>query len=75
VLGARLFPDMFPLTRQVQLTCDFAKNHRAAPRGPGAAEVEDKESTFAELQARIAKTIEFVKGFKARRSTARRSAT
>ena len=65
LLGARLFPDMFPLTRQVQLTCDFAKNTAGRLAGQEPPKWEDKESTFAELQARIAKTIEFVKGFKA----------
>jgi hypothetical protein len=65
LLGARLFPDMFPLTRQVQLTCDFAKNTTARLAGQEPPKWEDKESSFAELQARIARTVEFVKGFKA----------
>ena len=64
LLGARLFPDMFPLTRQVQLTCDFAKNTAGRLAGQEPPKWEDKEATFAELQARIAKTIEFVKAFK-----------
>ena len=64
VLGARLFPDMFPLTRQVQLTCDFAKNTAARLAGQDPPKWEDKESSFAELQARIGKTLDFLKGFK-----------
>ena len=58
---ARLFPDMHPLTRQVQIACDTAKG--AAGR---LAQVEvlkhaDTETTFAELKARIAKTVDFLK--------------
>jgi hypothetical protein len=64
LLGARLFPDMFALTRQVQLTCDFAKNTTARLAGQDPPKWEDKESSFAELQARIGRTLEFLKGFK-----------
>jgi hypothetical protein len=58
---ARLFPDMHPLARQIQIACDTAKG--AAGR---LAQVEipkhaDTETTLAELKARIAKTVEFVK--------------
>jgi hypothetical protein len=54
LLTFRLFPDMFPLTRQVQLACDFGA--RAAARLAGAEPLgfPDIETTFAELQARIA---------------------
>lgn len=53
LLTFRLFPDMFPLTRQVQLACDFGA--RAAARLAGAEPMgfPDTEATFAELQARI----------------------
>lgn len=64
ILGARLFPDMFPLTRQVQLTSDFAKGPIARLAGQEPPKWEDKEASFAELRARIDKTIEFVKSFK-----------
>jgi hypothetical protein len=64
LLGARLFPDMFTLTRQVQLACDFAKNASARLAGQEPPKWEDKEASFAELQARIARTLEFVRGFK-----------
>lgn len=64
ILGARLFPDMFPLTRQVQLTSDFAKGPMARLAGQEPPKWDDKEASFAELRARIDKTIEFVKSFK-----------
>lgn len=60
LLQARLFPDMFPLTRQVQITCDMAKG--AACR---LAQMEipvhaDTETTFQELQARIQKVLDLL---------------
>ena len=64
LLNARLFPDMFPLTRQVQLTSDFAKGPTARLAGQEPPKWEDKEASFAELRARIDKTLEFVKSFK-----------
>jgi hypothetical protein len=59
--SSRLAPDMFPLTRQVQLTCDFAKNSSARLAGHEAPRFEDTEATFDELRARIDKTIAYVK--------------
>jgi hypothetical protein len=64
LLNARLFPDMFPLTRQVQLASDFAKGATARLAGQEPPKWEDNEASFAELKARIARTIEFVQGFK-----------
>ena len=64
LLSSRLFPDMFPLTRQVQLTSDFAKGPIARLAGQEPPKWEDKEASFAELRARVDKTIEFVKSFK-----------
>lgn len=64
LLNARLFPDMFPLSRQVQLASDFAKGATARLAGHEPPSWEDKEASFAELQARIARTIDFVQGFK-----------
>ncbi|MBL8699617.1 MAG: DUF1993 domain-containing protein [Alphaproteobacteria bacterium] len=64
ILGARLFPDMFPLTRQVQLTSDFAKGPMARLAGQEPPKWDDKEASFGELRARIDKTIEFVKSFR-----------
>ena len=65
LLATRLFPDMFALTRQVQLSCDFAKNTTARLAGVEIPKFPDEETSFAELQARIAKTLDYVKGFQA----------
>jgi hypothetical protein len=59
--GARLAPDMFPFSKQVQLTCDFAKNSSARLAGLEAPRFEDTETTIDELRARIDKTIAYVK--------------
>lgn len=56
-LNARLYPDMFPLTRQVQIACDQARRGAVRLSGGEPASVPDSEATFAELQARIAATI------------------
>jgi hypothetical protein len=56
----RLYPDMFPMSRQVQIACDTAKACVARLAGVEIPEHEDTEKTFAELRARIAKTIDFV---------------
>jgi uncharacterized protein len=60
ILQARLFPDMFHFTRQVQLVTDFAKGASARLAGIAVPSFADEEKTFAELQARIAKTIDFL---------------
>lgn len=59
--GARLYPDMFPLTRQVQIACDVAKGCGARLAGLEPPKYEDNEQTFADLQARIDKTVAFLK--------------
>lgn len=64
LLNARLYPDMFPLTRQVQLACDFAKNTSARLAGVELPKFDDTETSFEELKARIAKTMEFLKSLK-----------
>ncbi len=61
----RLFPDMFPFTRQVQIACDTAKGAVARLAGVEIPKHEDTEQTFAELKARIAKTIDFVESVSA----------
>jgi uncharacterized protein len=58
--SARLFPDMFPLKRQVQIACDNAKGAVARLAGAEIPRHDDSEETFADLKARIAKTIAFV---------------
>ena len=60
LLQARLFPDMFPLLRQVRVACDFAKSVSARLAGVEMPNFEDNEQTFADLQARIAKTLAFI---------------
>ena len=64
LLGFRLFPDMFPLTRQVQVAADQAKGCAARLAGVEVPKYEDTEKTFDELKARIAKTIAFINGIK-----------
>ena len=60
LLQARLYPDMFALLRQVQIACDFAKGVSARLAGVEVPGFEDKEETFADLQARIEKTLAFI---------------
>ena len=62
--GARLIADMFPLARQVQIACDFAKGVTARLAGVEVPGWEDTEKTIPELKARIQKTIAFIEGFK-----------
>jgi hypothetical protein len=64
LLQARLYPDMFPLPRQVQIAADFAKGAMARLAGVEPPKYADTEATFDELKARIAKTIDFIKEFK-----------
>lgn len=65
LLNARLFPDMFALTRQVQITSDFAKGTVARLAGIEPPSYADTESSFAELIARVQKTVDFLKTIKA----------
>jgi len=62
--GYRLYPDMFPFTRQVQIACDQAKGAVARLAGVEPPKHEDTEQSFADLQARIAKTLDFVESVK-----------
>ena len=64
LVGARLFPDMFPLSAQVRIAADFAKGAAARLTGNEPPKYEDTETTFDELKARIAKTIAYVESFK-----------
>jgi uncharacterized protein len=64
LLNARLFPDMFPLTRQVQLAADTAISGAARLAGTEVPVHENNESSFAELAARIRKTITQLESFK-----------
>lgn len=62
MLDARLAPDMYPLTRQVQTACDAAKFGAARTAGVAPPSNPDTETTFAELQARIKTTLDFISG-------------
>jgi uncharacterized protein len=57
----RLAPDMFPLTRQVQIACDQAKNGLSRLAGVDIPRYEDDEATLDDLKARIAKTLAYIK--------------
>lgn len=62
-LQARLFPDMFPLVRQVQVAADFSKGVASRLAGVEVPKWDDTETTFDELQALIAKALDYVGGF------------
>ncbi len=64
LLTARLFPDMLPLIRQVLIATDHAKGCGARLTGTSNPSFPDEEKTFAELQARIAKALDFIGGLK-----------
>jgi uncharacterized protein len=61
----RLYPDMFPFTRQIQIACDTAKGAVARLAGTEIPKYEDTEQTLPELKARIAKTLDFIESVSA----------
>ena len=63
LLGARLYPDMLPLSKQIQLTCDFATKGCARLTHSEVPSIPDTEKSFGELKARLANTIAYVKAF------------
>ncbi|WP_085718719.1 DUF1993 family protein [Pseudomonas sp. B28(2017)] len=63
-LQARLFPDMFPLVRQVQIAVDFSKGVTGRLAEVELPKYDDSETTFAELQALIAKALTFIGSIK-----------
>jgi hypothetical protein len=65
LVNARLAPDMFPLARQIQIASDSAKGCAARLAGKEVPSFPDNETTIADLQSRIAKTIQFFEGIKA----------
>lgn len=67
LIQARLYPDMFPLSKQVQIACDFARGVSARLAGADVPAYADKEETLEELRALIARTLEFVASFDASR--------
>jgi hypothetical protein len=62
LLQARLYPDMLSMTRQVQIACDFSKGAVARLAGAEMPTFEDTETSFAELKARVEKTIAYIAG-------------
>jgi len=64
LVNARLYPDMLPLSRQIQMATDNAKGAASRLAGMAPPKYEDNESTFPELAARIDKTIALLETFK-----------
>jgi uncharacterized protein len=64
LVAARLAPDMFPLSTQVQIACDFAKGASARLAGLEVPSWPDQEKTFEGLRARVGKTADYVRSFK-----------
>jgi uncharacterized protein len=64
LLSARLFPDMLPFSKQIQLACDFAAKGCARLTHSEVPSTPDTEKTFDELRQRLARTIDHVKTFK-----------
>jgi uncharacterized protein len=64
LLSARLYPDMLPLAKQIQLASDFAAKGCARVTHSEVPSTPDTEKTFAELKQRLANTIDVVKGYK-----------
>ena len=73
LVNARLAPDMLALKSQVQIASDHAKGATSRLAGRDNPKYEDNEESFAELQARIAKTRDYLAGVTRPNSTARRS--
>jgi uncharacterized protein len=64
LLSARLYPDMLPFSRQIQLACDFAVKSCARLTHSEVPSTPDTEKSFEELKQRLARTIDYVKTFK-----------
>jgi len=62
-MSSRLFPDMFPLSRQVQIASDIAKGCASRLAGLEPPKFEDNETTFEELKARVDKTLKHLQSF------------
>jgi len=60
LLQSRLYPDMFPLSKQVQIACDFARGVSARLAGVDVPTNDDKEASFAELRALVTRTLDFI---------------
>src|ERR1700704_3595138 len=64
LLGARLFPDMLPFSKQIQIASDFAAKSCARLTHSEVPSTPDTEKSFEELRARLANTADYVKSFK-----------
>lgn len=64
-IEARLYPDMLPLSRQVQIATDIARGAAARLAGAEPPSYEDNEKTFDDLAGRVQRTIDFLKGLDA----------
>jgi hypothetical protein len=64
-LQARLYPNMFPLVKQVQIAADFARGISARLAGMAIPSYEGKEKSFADLDGLLAQTLEYIEGLDA----------
>ncbi len=74
LLASRLYPDMLPLSKQIQIACDAAKFGVARITGDEAPKYEDNEATIDDFKARIAKTIAWIESVPASRFEGREEA-
>ena len=65
LISTRLYPDMFPLSRQVQIASDIARRGVARLAGVEAPAIEDNEVSFSDLSNRLQETIAYLKTFTA----------
>jgi hypothetical protein len=65
LLNARLYPDMFPLIKQVHIATDFARGTGARLAGKEPPSYEDNETNFAELIARVTRSLDYLRTLKA----------
>ncbi|MDJ0509715.1 MAG: DUF1993 domain-containing protein [Crocosphaera sp.] len=63
LIGFRLYPNMFPLSKQVQIASDIARRGMARLAGVELTEMEDTETTFPELISRVQNTITYLETF------------
>lgn len=64
LLSARLYPDMLPFARQIQLACDFSAKGSARLAHVEVPSTPDTEKSFDELRQRLSRTIDYLKAFK-----------
>jgi uncharacterized protein len=64
LLGSRLYPDMLPFSKQIQMVCDFATKGCARLTGSEVPSTPDTEKTFEELKQRLARASDYLKTFK-----------